>query len=148
MQTDARRCPRCFIEITGGLQEFLKHRKSHGLEMLEKKTKHKRKDEIERLRAQVKNLKNRLEGKVQALKLMDEKMLKLDFYGSRQWKKVRSDVIRKHLWESGPNCLECGALDVQLQAVHIIPRSSDESLQLEPSNIKAVCELCAKDSEL
>lgn len=63
------------------------------------------------------------------------------FYTSREWRRLRYRVLRKH----GHRCMSCGLTPdqgVKIHVDHIKPRSLFPDLALEFSNLQVLCEVC------
>lgn len=102
-------------------------------------------------KALIKKIKSRKPSltKAQRKKKKKEAKLKLarskfpeDFYNSRQWRKVRYQVLRKYSGE----CMCCGRSKkkhgIVLHVDHIKPRSKHPHLALEFKNLQLLCEDC------
>ena len=71
-----------------------------------------------------------------------EKLNSKDFYESREWRRVRYAVLKKH----GARCLCCGRSPnkhgIVVHVDHIKPRSKFPELELNPNNLQILCEDC------
>lgn len=66
-----------------------------------------------------------------------------DFYSSRKWRKLRNQIIER----DGAHCQRClhkyGIITTaNLEVHHIIARSVNKALELEPINLVTTCKTC------
>jgi 5-methylcytosine-specific restriction endonuclease McrA len=65
-----------------------------------------------------------------------------DFYDSKEWKRVRFDVLERHFAKYGHWCLLCHNKFTPLHVDHIKPRSKYPELALDANNLQVLCHIC------
>lgn len=61
-----------------------------------------------------------------------------NFYATDEWRDLREQVLALY----GPNCMRCDRKSLKPHIDHIVPRSMDESLELEITNMQVLCKTC------
>ena len=90
----------------------------------------------------IKKKSSKRKSKIQRKKSRRKKGSEEDFYDSREWRKLRYQVIRKY----GGRCMACGRSKqkhgVTIHVDHIKPRSKYPHLALISENLQILCEDC------
>lgn len=66
---------------------------------------------------------------------------KLSFYETQDW--IETSEFIKGLY--GRKCMKCGKTEGHMHTDHIIPRSINKYLELEPNNLQILCKKCNLD---
>lgn len=101
------------------------------------KRKEKKRRKIEFLEKRIKELNQSLQNKNKVIIKTNNKIRKLSFYDSREWRELRYKVIKKH----GRSCMACGSVE-RIHVDHIKPRSKYPELELDINNLQILCEDC------